>query len=142
MSISDLLKRIVHNKLSESLHDGRVFIWSWSNDLPVTVERNNRAVLQKDGLGECALVPVFGSIVQFFVPSFRFLGSAVPGFCILVPVLGGPGNICQNHPFGNHPVLQPPTLSGVIRANRFARFARITRPSEIRVIRANRPDAL
>ena len=50
----------------------------------------------------------------------------------LVPVFV-PGNIRQNHPFGNH-------LSGVIRANRFARIGVIRANRKIRVI--HRPDAL
>ena len=46
--------------------------------------------------GEFSLVPVFGIVVPFFVPSFRFSVQ---------------GNIRQNHPFGNHPFVNP-ALSG------------------------------
>ena len=54
------------------------------------------------GTSECTLVPVFGTGEHLDVPSFLFL------------VLG---NICQNHPFGNHPKLSAP------KSQRFLRFA-------------------
>ena len=69
------------------------------------------------GFGECALVLVFGAIAPFFVPSFRFLGG--PSFCFWHPHsdFGDPGNIRQNHSFGNHLVLRTPEVSGSLKRN-------------------------
>ena len=44
------------------------------------------------------------------MPSFLSLGSVVPFFCTPVPGCWDPGNIRQNHPFGNHPFANPRTL--------------------------------
>ena len=47
-----------------------------------------RSGYRSGGTCECALVPVFVPGEHLNVPSFRFSFR---------------GNICQNHPFGNHP---------------------------------------
>ena len=46
------------------------------------------------GTSTCTLVRVFGTWEHPHVPSFRFSVS---------------GSICQNHPFGNHPLVNPRT---------------------------------
>ena len=55
------------------------------------------------------LVPVFGTVVPFFVPSFRLVGVRRSVCWYPRTSFWGPGNICQNHPSINHPVLRTPT---------------------------------
>ena len=61
---------------------------------------DKRAVSQKRGFGEYALVPVFASGEHANVPSFRF---SVPGEHPNVPSFrfSFRGNIRQNHPFSS-----------------------------------------
>ena len=68
---------------------------------------DKRAVSQKGGFGECALVLVFFSGEHPNVPSFRFFRSR--------------GNIRQNHPFGNQPFVNPrgtPVFCGEFQRSR------------------------
>ena len=57
------------------------------------------------GTSACTLVPVCGTREHPNVPSFRFLV---------------PGNIGQNHPFGNHPFANPRFLLGGSEMKRFS----------------------
>ena len=51
------------------------------------VERKQKGGFVKGWFGECTLVPLFCTVVPFFVPSFRFWYRRSV-FCTLVPVLG------------------------------------------------------
>ena len=72
---------------------------------------NKRAVSQKGGLGQCALVPVFGTGEYLHVPSFGTSGFWYRGKseCTLVPVFGN-GEHPPKPPFWKPPLCEAPKL--------------------------------
>ena len=80
-----------------------------------TGESDHRANQLSDYCGaDSALVPVLCAIVPFLVPLVPVLGVRRSVICALVPGSWGPGNIHQNHPFGNHPSCEPPISCAIV----------------------------